>query len=115
MAPPSETHTSKFAFVLVAIGLLAVIAFVTWQGMGRQRATEAAAPTDVVTIAVEGMSCTGCAGVVATTIEEIPGVAEVTVDFDSRLAHIRLADQDVEPATLVTAIEHAGYRAHVAP
>jgi copper chaperone CopZ len=94
---------------------LAVGAFVTWQGMARRPASEAVPPTDVITIAVEGMSCTGCAGVVTTTIEEIPGVAEVTVDFDSRLAHIRLADQGVDPATLVTAIESAGYRAHVAP
>ena len=115
MSPSAVPRNSRIAFVLVAIGLATVAGFITWQATTRDRAATATAQAGMVSIAVDGMSCVGCAGAVSATIEEIPGVAEVTVDFENRLAHVRLADQGVDPATLVAAIEHAGYRAHVAP
>jgi copper chaperone CopZ len=37
----------------------------------------------------------------------------VTVDYEHRLARIRLSDEGVEPAQLVAAIEEAGYKARV--
>ena len=92
-----------------------MIGFVTWRGTLRARdhAPSAAAESGVVTLAVDGMSCVGCASAVETSLEEVPGVAEVTVDYEHRLARIRLADENVAPATLVAAIEEAGYKARV--
>ena len=99
-----------------------MIGFVTWQGTLRARGDAAGADgmtgagngeAGTVTLAVDGMSCVGCAGAVETTLEEVPGVAEVTVDYEHRLARIRLSDQGVRPAQLVAAIEEAGYKARV--
>ena len=109
---------AKIAFILVVAGLVAVIGFVTWQGTLRSRATadtrtSAVHEPGVVTLAVDGMSCVGCASTVETALEEVPGVAEAHVDYDQRLARIRLVDQHVEAGTLVAALEQAGYKAHV--
>ncbi|MEO6463472.1 MAG: heavy metal-associated domain-containing protein [Candidatus Eisenbacteria bacterium] len=112
---------ARVAFILVVAGLVAVIGFVTWQGTLRARGNApaavqgATAGKGMVTLAVDGMSCVGCVGAVASTLEEVPGVAEVTVDYEHRLARIRLADENVAPATLVAAIEEAGYKARVEP
>lgn len=111
---------ARIAFILVVAGLVAVIGFVTWQGTLRARghapaALQGAAAKGTVTLAVDGMSCVGCAGAVASTLEEVPGVAEVTVDYEHRQATIRLADENVAPATLVAAVEEAGYKARVEP
>lgn len=106
---PARNRGSRLAFLLLAIGLVAVAAFVVWQGAQRPRGPAG----DVVTIAIDGMSCVGCAGAVTTRLEEIPGVAEVEVDYERRLARIRLADQDLESSTLVAALEEAGYGARV--
>jgi mercuric ion binding protein len=104
----------RLAFLLVAAGVLAVVGFVAWQGSWRAGGGAAAEP-GTVTLAVDGMSCVGCAGVVSSTLEDVPGVAEVTVDYDHRLATVRLADRDVPPAALVAAVEEAGYKARVEP
>ena len=113
---------TRLAFLLLVAGLIAVIGFVTWQGTLRARGNAAGADgmtgagrgeAGTVTLAVDGMSCVGCAGAVETTLEEVPGVAEVTVDYEHRLARIRLSDEGVEPAQLVAAIEEAGYKARV--
>lgn len=126
-APPDSPANAprpvgaRIAFILVVAGLVAVIGFVTWQGTLRARGDAAAsgpvegavAEKGLVTLAVDGMSCVGCAGAVETTLEGVPGVAEVTVDYEHRLARIRLADESVAPATLVAAIEEAGYKARL--
>ena len=119
--PPSPRPVgAQIAFILVVAGLVAVIGFVTWQGTRRARASAPAAALQgavaepgMVTLAVDGMSCVGCAGAVESTLEGVPGVADVTVDYEHRLARIRLADKAVAPATLVAAIEEAGYKAHL--
>ena len=125
-APPTSPESpgaprpigAHIAFILVVAGLVAVIGFVTWQGTLRAQksAGDGAAAVHepgVVTLAVDGMSCVGCASTVETTLEGVPGVAEVHVDYDQRLARIRLTDQAVPPSTLVAAVEQAGYKAHV--
>ena len=103
---------SRVAVVFLAAGLVAVATFAAWRGVARSRADNAPA-TAVVELAVDGMSCVGCAGAVTTTLEEVPGVATVTVDYDHRRAHIVLADQNVKPSVLVAAVEEAGYKARV--
>jgi copper chaperone CopZ len=112
--PSPRPFATRIAFLLVVAGVLAVIGFVTWQGTLRGRvAGSEPAEAGTVTLAIDGMSCVGCAGVVTSTLEDVPGVAEVTVDYERRLATIRMAGEPVEPATLVAAIEEAGYKARI--
>ena len=102
---------SRIAFLVLAVGLAAIAAFVVGQGL--QRSPSPAAAGGIVTIAIDGMSCVGCAGAVTTRLEEIPGVASVEVDYEHRLARVRLADQRVESSTLVAALQEAGYGARL--
>ena len=118
--PAARPAGTRIAFFLLVAGLVAVIGFITWQGTLRARSGDPAAPTTgavhadgTVTIAVDGMSCVGCAGAVESTLEEVPGVAEATVDYDHRTARIVLSDPNVQPAQLVAAVEQAGYKARI--
>ncbi len=99
---------------MLGLGIVAVLGFVGLQGVQRGAlGGRGTAGSDVVVISIDGMSCVGCAGAVESTIREVDGVAEVTVDYDHRRASIRLADTSVAPATLVAAVEDAGYKARV--
>lgn len=111
---PTPFPARLLAAGLLGLGIVAVLGFVILQGMQRGGiGGRGTAANDVVVIAIDGMSCVGCAGAVESTIREVEGVAEVAVDYDRRRASIRLSDTNVAPATLVAAVEDAGYKARV--
>ncbi len=65
-----------------------------------------------IDLAVEGMASAGCVGRVERTLSGVQGVASASVDLASRRARVA----GTSPlASLVTAIEGAGYRAAMAP
>ncbi|WP_081071839.1 heavy metal translocating P-type ATPase [Burkholderia territorii] len=76
--------------------------------------TEPHACTDMQTIelAIEGMHCGGCTGRVQRALAAVPGVVEAAVDLDAHAATVTAQDT-VEPAQLVAAVDAAGYRAAV--
>ncbi len=111
---PKPFPARLFTSGLLGLGIVAVLGFVILQGMQRGGSRgRGMAASDVVVISIDGMSCVGCAGAVESTIRAIEGVAEVAVDYDRRRASIRLSDTNVAPATLVAAVEDAGYTARV--
>jgi len=60
------------------------------------------------TLAIEGMTCGGCAGAVERALRAVPGVTQVQVD----LAHGRArVAGGVSSAHLVAAVEAAGFSA----
>ena len=63
-----------------------------------------------VTLTVEGMSCDGCERTVEEALRQVEGVESVTVDRTTNSATV---DGQSDPVTLVTAVEDAGYTAHV--
>lgn len=66
---------------------------------------------EIIDIAVGGMTCAACVRRVERKLEKIPGVtASVNLATDS--AEVRV-DYPVEDATLIAAIENAGYTAEV--
>jgi Cu+-exporting ATPase len=66
----------------------------------------------LVTLDVTGMTCAACAARVESVLRGVDGVAGADVSQPLERADIRLA-RPVSPATLVQAVEHAGY--HAAP
>ncbi len=71
-----------------------------------------------VLLAVRGMTCAACVNRVERAFRKVPGVAQATVNFATETASITLAPaQGGTPATstaaLVSAIEAAGYHAHL--
>ena len=72
-----------------------------------------AAPDSVATLAIEGMTCASCAGRVEQALRRVPGVASAEVNLATEHAEVRLT-ANVDAATLVAAVEKAGYDAHLA-
>ena len=67
-------------------------------------------PSRTLELALGGMTCASCAGRIERALRKVPGVRDVTVNLASERAHVELLG-DVDSATLVQAVEAAGYQA----
>lgn len=65
-----------------------------------------------IELKIEGMHCGGCVNAVRRVLEATPSVTGVSVDLGAGSARVEAA-ADVDPARLVSAVEDAGYEAHV--
>ncbi|WP_425350465.1 heavy metal translocating P-type ATPase [Phyllobacterium myrsinacearum] len=63
-----------------------------------------------ISLSIEGMTCASCVGRVERALKVIPGVTEAAVNLATERATIR---GTTDTATLIAAIEHAGYEAKV--
>ncbi|RDD62117.1 heavy metal translocating P-type ATPase [Ferruginivarius sediminum] len=64
---------------------------------------------NVLSLAVSGMRCGGCAGKVTRTLEALPGVAVLDVDHTQGLARVSLKGDAPDPAALAAAVREAGF------
>jgi copper chaperone CopZ len=130
MSEPRSPNPRFLAAALLGAGVIAVVGFVAWQGSGRDRAQgkESAVAAfearfagtglnsgdaGVVKIAVQGMTCAGCAKSVATEIKKVPGVTDCRVDFEHKVAFVKVDDANVTDDVLLAAVHDAGYDAQV--
>ncbi len=60
------------------------------------------------TLAITGMTCAGCVNAVQRVLSRVPGVSTVAVDLAAGRASV---DGSASPASLVAAVEKAGYGA----
>jgi P-type Cu+ transporter len=65
-----------------------------------------------VELAVQGMTCGACAAKIQKELNEIPGI-EAAVNYATESAMVAFDGASVSEATLIKAIEHAGYSARV--
>jgi len=72
-------------------------------------------PTKVVTIPVQGMSCSACVANVKRTLSSLDGILDVEVSLANREARVRYVEEEMTPERLVSAIEELGYRASLPP
>ncbi len=77
-----------------------------------QTKTPADAPAQAV-LAVEGMTCDGCAGQLEGVLVKLDGVVAAVVSYDSASATIGYDPAKTTPSALIAAIEKAGYKAKV--
>jgi copper chaperone len=61
---------------------------------------------------VPGMHCRHCKAAVTEEVQRVPGVRSVDVDLDAKL--VRVAGSGVDQASVVAAIDEAGYDAEAA-
>jgi len=61
---------------------------------------------------VPGMHCGHCKAAVTEEVQRVPGVRSVDVDLDAKL--VRVEGSDVDEASVVAAIDEAGYDAEAA-
>ena len=66
-----------------------------------------------VTIPVEGMHCSGCAGRLEEALHRVDGVTEAAVSFATELAHVDLEGTNPDP--VLHAIGEAGFYARTQP
>jgi copper chaperone CopZ len=63
-----------------------------------------------VTLAIEGMHCTGCAATIEMLLAAEPGVSKSAVSFETNSARIEHDAALTSEARLAAVIEQAGYR-----
>ncbi|KKF02355.1 heavy-metal-associated domain-containing protein [Mycolicibacterium obuense] len=61
------------------------------------------------TIAVEGMTCAGCASSVRAELSHLPGVSDVSIDLAGGTVTIA-SIRPVDPDAVRAAVEEAGYQ-----
>ena len=65
-------------------------------------------------LSIDGMSCGACVRHVTRALDELTGVVHVHVDLQRNQASVEHWPDQADEATLVAAIETAGYQARVA-
>jgi hypothetical protein len=114
--PPAMEQAS----LISAVVMLAVFAYALWPRrvqLGWRRSQAASDLEEMVmdagkqhmTLAVKGMTCSGCANSVTRALRQQPGVEEVQVDLESGKAFV--SGSTLQVAGLVTAVERLGYTA----
>ena len=94
--PPLETHGSPIS----ARGPVRDVTFVNM--------SEGRNPMNI-TYSVPGMTRDHCRVAIASEVTAVDGVESVDVDLDTKL--VRISGDDLDGATLVAAIDEAGYEA----
>ena len=64
------------------------------------------------TLAIGGMTCSGCVGAVTRVLSRVAGVLRAEVDLASGRA---VVEGTASTAALIAAVEGAGYQARLAP
>jgi copper chaperone len=62
-----------------------------------------------LTYSVPGMSCGHCRAAITAEVAAVPGVEAVEIDLDTKL--VVISGEDLDDATLIAAIDEAGYEA----
>jgi copper chaperone CopZ len=65
--------------------------------------------TETRVYTVPDLSCAHCERAVSTELKAVPGVAEVTVELETK--RVTVSGEDLHDTTLRAAIEAAGYEA----
>jgi P-type Cu2+ transporter len=93
---PSDDDCTRIAEVAATIGLVTPL-----PGGGRE-----------VALLLEGVRCGACTWLIETWLARQPGVREAAVNFATRRARVRFAEDETDLATILRAISVIGYRAH---
>ncbi|HYO44848.1 MAG TPA: heavy metal translocating P-type ATPase, partial [Candidatus Limnocylindrales bacterium] len=75
--------------------------------------TNAAAPIEIVSFPVEGMTCASCVNRITRFLNKVEGVEQANVNLASESATVRYDPARVDVAGLVAAVDAAGYVARV--
>ncbi|HSV32007.1 MAG TPA: heavy metal translocating P-type ATPase [Atribacteraceae bacterium] len=87
--------------------LLAIINHLGYQGTPVNR--EETKPVKEVHFNISGMTCTACSAAIEKALRKIEGVAEATVNFAERRAHVRFDSFRVGTDELIARVEKLGY------
>ena len=69
------------------------------------------AETKMVSLPIDGMSCSSCVASVKRAVSSIDGVTGVEVSLEHRQANVHYVPEKVSPQQIVGAINKLGYKA----
>lgn len=98
---------------IAAIGVFALLMRAQFYASAKTAAVTAPAKIERVRIAVEGMSCSGCAAGIKSMLKRTEGVVSAEVSYENKEA---VVEYDTERATrekIVEVITNLGYKASV--
>jgi P-type Cu+ transporter len=75
----------------------------------RMASPQAAAPSSLATLVVPGMGSDHCAGIVATSLRRLDGVADIRTNVAMHRVEVAYDPDRLEPGDLAAAVERAGY------
>lgn len=104
---------SFLGIVTVAVGLLVVFPYYSHifiQGNTPNVVYVSDAEVERVTLDIEGMTCTGCEASVKHAVQNVDGVLETNVSYDTRSATIAFDKTKTNREVLVTAVNSTGFR-----
>jgi copper chaperone len=61
------------------------------------------------TFLIDGMTCQGCVASVTRALKALSDVTSVMISLDDKCATVQYDDAQTAPATIVAAIENAGF------
>lgn len=108
---------SKPALWISTVAVLALAMFPTLSGMASSspHALPPGVASEIVVLRVDGMTCEACAPSIRIALLDVPGVIEAAVDYDKKMAEIRVrAERRPDAAILIDAVRSVGYDAQVA-
>ena len=68
-----------------------------------------------VTLAVDNMSCASCPYIVQRTLTSVPGVSDVEVSYEQKIAVVTFDDAVTDVAALTQATESMGFPSRLVP
>jgi copper chaperone CopZ len=125
-APASKTASAASRPVLfvaaAATAALALFPSIVGLASGGSEALPSPSPSasssiasSVIVLHVEGMTCEACTSGVRARLLDVPGVIDAAVSYRRKLAEVRVREERApETASLVEAVEKAGFSAEVA-
>lgn len=99
--------------IFFALSLIAMLAFISCaKEEVKQEAAEAdTAPTAVVTLDVQGMTCAGCETNVKLALKNVEGVQKVEASYEAAEAKITVNPEKANEQEIIDAINKIGYTA----
>jgi mercuric ion transport protein len=112
---PRTRRAARLALWCTTVLVVGLSAYPLLRGRAASAGSAAAPAAATLRLAVTGMDCAECTGMIANRLTKVPGVVSATVDFKSGLAIVRHDGRDGIAAAAIAAVVDAGFAATVAP
>jgi len=115
---PAVSRRSRAALWIALAVVVALTSFPYYSGrlwkLTSPESTIMAASVDAssasIVIPIEGLTCSGCAGILETKLSELPGVHRVRVSFEQKTAAVQFDQSQLKESQIRDSIRTAGFQ-----
>lgn len=98
--------TFKLAVFLISCIALSTLPVTYAESMSNQQSEQ-----QTITLELQNMTCSLCSFTIKKALQNVAGVQQVKVDFDTKTAIVNFDPRQTNSETLIKATTHAGYPA----